>query len=363
MLTRRKNWIFCCLMLVLLLGYFIWRRHHPATIIPNDHNVTSSVQLQPVTLHRIPLVVHAVGLVREPQSVLIKAQQSGDIQTINFHAGQHVKQGDVLLVQEHELQQAAFAQAEADYLAKKKNYQRVLTVQKESPGVVAAADITTQKAALKVAEAILQSKQIDVRQTTIRAPFGGVIEPIIDLSAAGAAATGWVSGAYMSAASPIVRLINNKLIRVDYAVAARLRSRLRVGQSVRLIDADTSKIITSGTVSYVSQDVDASNQAVTVSAMFPQNKLLAAGLNVQVQQTLDAKRKVVAVPNLSLTQDLGGYAVYQVEHGKVKLSPVVLGRRFGSLVEIKHGLKVGAKIVVMGLQSIHAGSSVKVVTA
>jgi RND family efflux transporter MFP subunit len=362
MLTRRKSWILCCLILFVLLVYFVWRKHHAASIVSNDQNAVSNVQLQSVTLHRIPLVVHAVGLVTEPQSVLIEAPQSGNIQTINFHAGQHVKKGDVLLLQEHKLQQAAFDQAEADYLAKQKNYQRVITVQKESPGVEAAADITTQAAALKVAKAIMLSKQIDLQQTTIRAPFSGVVEPIIDLSAVDAA-TGWVSGAYVPAASPIVKLINNKTVRVDYAVAARLRSRLRKGQPVRLIDIETSKIITSGAVSYVSHAVDNSDQTVTVSAVFPQNQQLVAGLNVQVQQILDAKRKAIAVPNLSLTQDLGGYAVYQIENGKVKMVPVVLGRRLGSLVEIKHGLKLGDKIVVMGMQSIHAGSSVKVVTA
>jgi RND family efflux transporter MFP subunit len=337
---------------------------HAGKKVTSTKNVSlPAVRLQSVEWHRMPLIIHAVGLVKEPQSFIVQTQQPGVIQKINFHAGQHVKKGMVLVVQEHQLQQAALDQASADYAAKLKNYHRQLRLQKKLQGVVVPADLTTQKAALTAAKAAMLEKQVELQQTSIKAPSDGIIEPVVDSSGDANAVTGWVPGSYLPAATSLAKLINNASVRIDYQVNADLRSKLQLGQRVSLVGVDSHEVISTGQLSYISSDVDASNQTVAVSADFPRDSHLVAGLKLQVEQVVDSSRQVMAVPKLSLAADLGGYAVYQIQHGKAVLTPVKLGRRFGSWVEIKQGIALHDQIVVSGMQAIRPGSEVKVVPA
>ena len=116
-----------------------------------------------------------------------------------------------------------------------------------------------------------------------------------------------------------------------------------------------------GTVSYVSPDIDESNQTIQVQARVVGCVDCVPGLRVSVAHVIAPHRRILAVPGLSLVPSLTGYSVYQVRNNRVVPVTVDTGERFGSWVVISKGLKVGDRIITAGLQAVSAGNLVRVV--
>ena len=89
---------------------------------------------------------------------------------------------------------------------------------------------------------------------------------------------------------------------------------------------------------------------------------LKSGMKVFVTQVLNPNRKVLAVSGLALVPSIQGYSLYTVEKNKVKSVPVRVGVRTKTMVEIISGLKPGQPYIVDGIEQVHPGTPVKVVS-
>ena len=103
------------LLLVAGGGYFVWQyvTNEPAETKAPRGGGGPVVETAPVTLSEVQTLVEAVGSTRARQAVEITPTSSGRITEINFHAGQPVKAGDVLLRLDDDIQRADLIEAEA----------------------------------------------------------------------------------------------------------------------------------------------------------------------------------------------------------------------------------------------------------
>jgi multidrug efflux pump subunit AcrA (membrane-fusion protein) len=69
-------------------------------------------------------------------------------------------------------------------------------------------------------------------------------------------------------------------------------------------------------------------------------------------------KPVLSVPASAVAERNGRQVVYQSKDGKAVEVPVAVGRRMGSLVEIKDGLKPGDKVIARADDKISSGTRV-----
>jgi len=88
---------------------------------------------------------------------------------------------------------------------------------------------------------------------------------------------------------------------------------------------------------------------------------LVPGTFVDIEVSLQVRKDVLVVPKEAIVHKDGKTNVFIVVDGEARLVPVELGLVEKDTVEIKSGIDVGDKVVVVGVADIANGSKVKVV--
>src|SRR5258707_685459 len=125
---RRTFWIAGITVVVLAAGVVLWHRSEPA-----PHAAARTAPPVPVTVttvarRDVPIFLQGLGTVQASNTIAVRSQIDGKLQSVNFVEGQEVHQGDTLAVIDPRALQAALTQA----VAKKAQEQALLVAaQKE----------------------------------------------------------------------------------------------------------------------------------------------------------------------------------------------------------------------------------------
>ena len=87
---------------------------------------------------------------------------------------------------------------------------------------------------------------------------------------------------------------------------------------------------------------------------------LGDGYRVEARFLLWQQDQVLQVPNVSLFQDQGQWAVYVIEAQRAELRPVTLGKRNGLNAQVLSGLSAGEQVIIHPDAELHAGRRVQV---
>src|SRR3546814_3856435 len=107
----------------------------------------------------------------------------------------------------------------------------------------------------------------------------------------------------MRIGQPLVHLVANQKLRVEYNLPERYLPKLRLGQKVSVrSDAFPNKTYT-GIVNYVAPAIDKETRTIAVEALIDNvERLLSTGLFVRVSHQFGEKKKRLLVPEESLIQ-------------------------------------------------------------
>jgi HlyD family secretion protein len=86
---------------------------------------------------------------------------------------------------------------------------------------------------------------------------------------------------------------------------------------------------------------------------------LGDGYRVESRILLSHAASVLSVPASALFRSGGGWAVYAVEGGRVRLRPVDIGMRGRLEVEVTRGLDAGARVVIYPGDRVRDGTRVR----
>jgi cobalt-zinc-cadmium efflux system membrane fusion protein len=132
---------------------------------------------------------------------------------------------------------------------------------------------------------------------------------------------------------------------VEVSLFPRDRSRVRVGQSVRVRSGDTGHAA-DGKIVYVAPFGSASNQTLMARVLLDNTEgLWAPGLYVTVDVTLAETQVAVAVRNVALQTLDGRTVVFAQRPEGFQPQPVEVGRSDDEATEILGGLKAGDRYV------------------
>jgi membrane fusion protein (multidrug efflux system) len=309
--------------------------------------VAINVQVMQVATKDLPKQISSLGSLVAPDSVTLSADSSGRIKQINFKNGQTVGKGMPVL-------QLDDTSAEVDYqkaVAQLNTDSRMLARQLQAAETLSQQAIDSQKAVVEADKADVKSKQAILNQMSVEAPISGVLGNF-QVNA----------GDYLTAGSPIVTLVNTKLLRVDYNISSDNLKSIKRGQAVILSVNSYPDKKFMGSVTYISPSLDPTTRTVAVQALVPNPKgLLRPGMFAHIEQNISMQKNALVIPQLSVIAGVKGYSVFRVINGKASVQNIQLGARFGNSVVVESGLKVGDSVIVSGQDKVQDGSPVNII--
>jgi membrane fusion protein (multidrug efflux system) len=226
------------------------------------------------------------------------------------------------------------------------------------------------EAAVQQAQAALETAEINLGYTDIKAPISGRIG--VSTITQGALATAGQTTALttIQTLDPIyvdVTQSSAELLRLERDIRSGLAQKdAPLTARVKLMLEDGSTYPLEGKLQFTDVTVDPSSGAVTIRAVFPNPQgTLLPGMFVRAQITEAVAPDAILVPQQGVTRDPKGVATVLVVNGqnKAELRPIEIGQAVGANWLVTKGLKPGERVIVEGLQRIQAGASVRPVPA
>lgn len=208
-------------------------------------------------------------------------------------------------------------------------------------------------AELTARDAALKSAMRDLEDTTIRAPFEGVVaERLVS------------PGQFVQVQTPVMRLVRLHPLRLTAEIPERFGPAIRIGHALSVrVDAYPDQAV-EGRVTRISPDVSLQSRAFTIEGEVPNaDGALKPGTFARVRIITDRVDKTLAVPFSAVQTRYGRSVIFIVTNGALVASEVQLGDRLGPRVEILQGLQPGASIVVENVEGLTDGLKVAPQTA
>lgn len=326
------------------------------------------VVIQPAKVKDVTVVEHAVGTVMANATVQISAQVSGQLVKAAFQEGQIVKKGDLLFVIDPRPFQAALDQARATLakdeaqrisaVATQKRYdalfaQNAISVQQHDTAVA------TAKSAIATVEADraqVETAQINLGYTQIRAPVDGKTGPIL-IQPGNLVST--------NGSNPLVVLNQIEPVKISFALPqsdlAAIQARDRAGKLVAILDTHDPKAPKlSAKVDFVSNQVANGTGTIELRANFDnKDHTLVPGQQVDVDVTLNNLPKATVVPREAVNEGPNGRYVFVVGNDmKAEMRPVTVLFDEGTSFMAVKGVKPKEQVITDGQLRVVPGIKV-----
>lgn len=313
----------------------------------------------------VPVFSEFVGQTYGQEDIQIIPRVEGWITGIHFKEGDAVKKGQLLytiddLPTRSKVDAAAgeVARAQTMVANKKADLDRVRPLaqmnalsKRDLDAAVAAYDAAI--AELQVAEAGMNTANIELGYTHITSPIDGVIgiSKVLEGDYVG---KGTLGGAINTVSS-----LGGMRVRFPVSEADILRFRKRAeGDTalknargdVRLALADGSLYPQPGRLDLADRSVDPTTGSILIQAVFPNdNRTLRPGQSVKVRIMTDKVDNAVMVPQRAVNQLQNLYMVYTInDSNMVRTVPVKVGARVGENWVITEGIQAGQLVALIG---------------
>jgi membrane fusion protein, multidrug efflux system len=380
--SQRRNWLMWIAIVVALaaMAGFAWRKYETAQPSPRGEDALGrhgqppqTVRVAPIITGEMPLTIDALGTVTPFETVTIRTQIAGNLQTVGFTEGQIVKQGDFLAQIDPRPYEAALAQAQAQ-LAKDQallgqaqsdltRYQQLAKQDSIAQQQVAdqVALVAQDKAAIAADQAMVKTAELNVGYTHIVSPVTGraglrLVDP----------------GNYLqpSDASGIVVITQIDPISVVFTtpetnlpqISARLNSGAKL--PVTVLDRGNVHSLATGTLSTYDSQIDVTTGTIKMRATFANpDGVLFPQQFVNVRLLVDTMTGVTLAPNPAIQLGAAGNFVYLLnDDSTVSKRDIATGPTDGKHTVITSGLAPGDKVVIDGVDRLRDGAKAKVVS-
>ena len=325
------------------------------------------VDVAKLEARQIQFAVREPGTIDAFQQVQITARVSGAVDKVSFVEGQQVKAGDVLAVIESERYAIALEQAKstvskatAAEKAAEAALQRRLEAQKESPGLVPGEEIEQKQTAVDTAKAdvdaahqALSVANLNLRDSTVRAPIAGVVQ------------TRTVQqGQYLQPGAVLATILQRDPLLLRFQVSEQDAPRLKPGMTATIKLRESAHEFGSK-ITLVNGAADPATRLVGVTAQVDETThqyWLRPGAFCQVTVPVGDARQGIVVPGLAIQPTEKGNVVYIVDDKNIAHATVVetgMHTPEGG-VELTRGVKAGELLVVRGIEPLSDGAPVKI---
>jgi membrane fusion protein (multidrug efflux system) len=329
----------------------------------------------------VPLTRNTVGRLSAYRSGDVRARVSGVLLKRTYEEGSTVDKGQVLFqIDPAPLQAtlsaslAALASAQATYTNNHRSAERARELAPK--GYISKSDLDASEAAerssaaaVKQAQAAVQSARINLGYATVRAPIAG-------RAGKQQVTEGELVG--QGAATLLTTVDQIDPLYVNFSIGSDELDQLRRAQAgggatlalqntakVRLTLSDGKPYGELGTLDFSGTTVDPSTGAVALRASIPNPQhILLPGMYTDLQVTMGRLNNVYLIPQAAVQRDpLGAYVLVIGKDGKVVRKNVDAQTMHGGDWIVRSGLAAGDRVIVDGLPKVKEGQPAKVAPA
>ena len=316
----------------------------------------------------VPIYLDALGTTSAANTVTIRSQITGTLQTVNFAEGQEVKQGDTLAVIDPRPLQATLTQAQAK---KAQDQALLISAQKDLArfAELAKKDFATQqsldqqqakvdqlKATIDADQGAIDNAQTQLSYATITAPFNGRV---------GFRQVDAGNIVHPTDANPLTVLTQIKPSIVIFTLpqknlGAVREAMLRGAVTVLAYDQDGAKQLATGELLLIDNQIDQLTSTIRLKARFPnEDSRLWPGEFVRIRAQIDAREHVVTIPPPALQRGPNGLYAWVIKSDNTAEQRNLDAQTVdGDTVIVSRGLKAGENVVVSGQYRLQAGTRV-----
>jgi len=324
-----------------------------------------TVRVAPVVSQDVLYAIKAPGSMEAEELVQITAQVEGQATGVQFHEGDRVGRGTVLLRIDPDRYRLEMARAEANYQRTLADARRAASdlarrEQLAQENLVAAEELNRARQEAERLTADAQSVKAardiaaqNVARSSVRPPQPGVINTkVVE------------TGKFVKTGDVLGTLVDVSRLRLRFRVSEAESLRAREAQSVRFRVASLGDREFMATIYHVGDVADPATRQVEVMAWVKNPGELKPGFFAEVTLASETRTGALVVPEGAVQASEKGFVTYVVEDGKARLRPVQIGLRTGTgQVEIVTGLKAGDVVVVEGSDRLTDGLAVQIAGA
>ena len=382
-LRRRKlGYIVGAVFFILLMGFLYIKGVFTPAVQVEVANITQIYPSQTFTL------LNASGYVVAQRKAAVASKVTGRLVSLSVEEGSKVKAGQVIARFENDDVKAARDQSEANLNAARHNLEQAKAELNDaaisfnrnkdlvSQGFISKAEhdasearykkavaaAAADEAAIKASVAALQSANVALEYTLIRAPFdavvltknadiGDIVTPI---------------GAAANAKAAVVTIADMDSLLVEADVSESNLQQVKIGQPCEIqLDALPDSRFR-GTVHMIVPTADRTKATVMIKVRFvDQDRRILPEMSAKVAFLSREVRSDEQKPRTALNPDAirdrnGKKTVFLIKENRVMETPVTLGKKFGDMVEVLSGVKSGDRVVLKPLNKMREGLRIKV---
>lgn len=326
------------------------------------------VQVGRVIRMTVPVQLQVIGTVEAYSSVSVESMIAGQVQSVNFQAGQDVKKGDLLFSIDPRSFQAALDQARANLARDQAQLQNAQMQDRRytelyKQGIVSQdqydqfhSTAAQLAAAVQADQAAVENAKVQLSYCAIRSPMQGRLGAIL------------INQGNLVKANDVPMVVINQIqpIYADFSVPQQHLSEIKNLMSGRL---RVEAIIPHepdrpewGAVTFVNNTVDTTTGTIMLKGTFPNpNRRLWPGEYVNIVLTLSNESNAVVAPAPAVQTGTNGQYVYVLGSNRtVQYRQVSTGESYKGYTVIEKGLEPGETVVTDGQISLYPGAAVEV---
>lgn len=323
---------------------------------PASSNVPSgpqavAVEIVTVAPGSIRDVIDLVGQLESEESVELKSETEGIVESVAFQEGDAVTRGALLFRLRDDEQQARLREAEAQERLAREEYERVKTLATQK--TVSQSELDKATATWQAAVARRDLARVALQRMEIRAPFDGVL-----------GARHVSPGDRVDDETSLVRIDAVDRLRLLFTVPEMGVRAVHVGDAVEIRVVPWPDERFPGKVYFVAPSVDPRTRRLLLKAWVPNpDRRLRPGLFTNIQLEIAHRDDALVIPESAIAYDAQGPFVWRVDgQDTAERVAVTLGIRKDGRVQVTSGLRTGDRVVSAGTHKVAPGALLKVAT-
>jgi multidrug efflux system membrane fusion protein len=352
---------------VILLAYVVGF-HRTAAATRASAPAPIPVAVARATAKDVPIFLDGLGTVQASNTIAIRTQTNGTLQSVNFVEGQHVHKGEVLAVIDPRPLQAALDQAvakkaedDAMLTSAQKDLVRDQTLVQRSFQTQQVLDqqqakVDQLKATIQADQAMIENAQVQLSYATITAPIDGLV---------GFRQVDAGNIVHTTDPNPLTVLTQIRPAWVVFTLPqsdlGKIREAMLHGPvPVLAFDQDNVKQLSEGTLLLIDNQIDQATSTIRLKATFANaDDRLWPGEFVHIHIQAQNRANAVTIPPAAVQRGPDGLYVWVVgADDTVSQRPIRVKPVNNDISIVTHGLSADERIVVNGQSRLEPGSKV-----
>jgi len=368
---RRSHWRTILLLSVVAAlaaggGFYWYTRSAPRPVARQAPPVP--VTIAEAASRDVPIYLDGLGTVSASNTVAIRSQITGALQSVNFTEGQEVHQGDTLATIDPRPLQAALTQAvakkaqdQAQLVSAQKDLARYSDLAKRDNATQQSVDqqqpkVDQLKGMIDADQGAIENAQTQLSYATITAPFDGTVG-FRQLDAGNII--------HPTDTQPLTVVTQIKPAMVTFTLPQKnlgdvREAMLRGPVAVLAYDQDGARELSSGQLLLIDNQIDQATSTIRLKARFANSDTrLWPGEFVRIRAQVDAKQNVVTIPPSALQRGPNGLYTWVIKPDHTAdQRPVEAMTPDSNTVIVTKGLNASEKVVVNGAYRLQIGTRV-----